>query len=61
MEITSVVLDQAWVENQAGFNIIKYGKDRDLYSIASKEAGCNGDQSNCGKINTSRCIQKMIL
>ena len=37
--VQDVVLDQSWVENQAGFNIIKYGKDRDLYSIASEEAG----------------------
>ena len=47
---TSVVLDQSWVENQAGFNVIKYGKDRNLYSIASEEAGCNGDKSNVEKL-----------
>jgi len=40
-----IVLDQAWVENQAGFNIIKYGKDRDLYSVSTNKNHC-GDQSN---------------
>ena len=47
---TGVALDQAWVENQAGFNVIKYGKDRNLYSIAGEEDGCNGDQSNVEKL-----------
>ena len=46
---TEVVLDQAWVENQAGFNVIKYGKDRDLYSV-SKDKDEHGDQSNWEKL-----------
>ena len=40
-----IVLDQSWVENQAGFNVIKYGKDRDLYSVNTNKNKC-GDQSN---------------
>lgn len=47
---TKVMLDGQWVENQAGFNVIKYGKDRDLYSIASEESNCDGDESNWEKL-----------
>lgn len=48
---TSVVLDNAWVENQAGFNIIKYGKDRDLYNTTlMKDSNCNGDNKYVEKL-----------
>ena len=47
-----IVLDQAWIENQAGFNVIKYGKDRDLYSVSTNknDTYCSGDQTNWEKL-----------
>jgi len=43
-----VKLDQAWVENQAAYNVIKYGKDRELYSFPTP--GCDGDSTNWQKL-----------
>ena len=45
---TDVKLDQAWVENQAAYNVIKYGKDRELYSFPT--SGCDGDSTNWEKL-----------
>ena len=46
---TKVVLDKEWVENQAGFNVIKYGKDRGLYSASQDKNDC-GDKSDWVKL-----------
>ena len=45
---TDVKLDQAWVENQSAYNVIKYGKDRGLYSFPT--TGCDGDSTNWEKL-----------
>ena len=45
---TEIKLDQAWVENQAAYNVIKYGKDRELYSFPT--TGCDGDSTNWEKL-----------
>jgi len=35
----TIEIDGNWIENQAGYNVIKYGKDRDLYNTGSSSGG----------------------
>lgn len=46
--LQKIKIDQAWTENQAAYNVIKYGKDRDLYMFPTTE--CDGDDSNWEKL-----------
>ena len=43
----TIEIDGNWIENQAGYNVIKYGKDRDLYNTGSSSGG---DQKNWEKL-----------
>ena len=45
----TVEIDGNWIENQAGYNIIKYGKDRGLYNTDTDQ-NSGGDKQNWEKL-----------